>query len=570
ANGVLQDTLNVVVPLPRQAMGIMSSDRFNRDHPGASGVKTAGTTFKGKVDELKMWDQALTTAEVLTYYESYDDPAYENLVHLWSLDDGAGSYVSDIGRRHNAGTITGASWQTTGVDGGAISLDGAGDWIHTGADSLPAADGWTAALWVKRSATTGDAVLFAPATGSAGQIKLETGNANRISIGGNTFAYTAPADQWTHLTLVGDSSSVTLYVNGANPITVNTAHPLALARIGAKTDDTLTANTWLDDIRIYNKTLNNTQIQTLYGTYTAPSNSAELVVGEPVVSAVGVSSDKDVVVEGGDAVFVISVDPAPTVDLTVMLDIEETHVSGNSETASVTLVEVVVPAGQTSASYTYTTHGDQTDRPAGTVVATIRQADHYTVSNKQNKTIITITDDDVTVVTLSGGGAVVEADTTTAEITVMLSRVLVVGETVEVPLVISGDSINTDDFVLTLKTGVGINSGVTLSEQTTLTPSVTLAGAGARTAVLTLAVVDDDVDEDDTETATITFGDLSDIDLATNVGGGVEPSDDQDPATVDNQATITITDDDTSDTEDPITTNDDAETSNDTSEDEAT
>ncbi|MYG93833.1 MAG: family 20 glycosylhydrolase, partial [Acidimicrobiia bacterium] len=286
ANGVLQDTLNVVVPLPRQAMGIMSSDRFNRDHPGASGVKTAGTTFKGKVDELKMWDQALTTAEVLTYYESYDDPAYEHLVHLWSLDDGAGSYVSDIGRRHTAGTITGASWQTTGVDGGAISLDGAGDWIHTGADSLPAADGWTAALWVKRSATTGDAVLFAPTTGSAGQIKLETGNANRISIGGNTFAYTAPADQWTHLTLVGDSSSVKLYVNGANPITVNTAHPLALARIGAKTDDTLTANTWLDDIRIYNKTLNATEIRTLF-TYKDYPSPPGLVSGLSAVSGAG-------------------------------------------------------------------------------------------------------------------------------------------------------------------------------------------------------------------------------------------------------------------------------------------
>ncbi|MXW42692.1 MAG: family 20 glycosylhydrolase, partial [Acidimicrobiia bacterium] len=549
ANGVLQDTLNVVVPLPRQAIGIMRSGRYDRDRPGQSGVSTTPVMFRGKLDELKMWDQTLTADQILARYESYDDPAYEHLVHLWSFNDGAGSYVSDIGRRHTAGTITGASWQTTGVDGGAISLDGTGDWIHTGADSLPAADGWTAALWVKRTATTGDAVLFAPASGSAGQIKLETGNANRISIGGNTFAYTAPADQWTHLTLVGDSSSVTLYVNGANPITVNTAHPLALARIGAKTDDTLTANTWLDDIRIYNKTLNNTQIQTLYGTYTAPSNSAELVVVEPVVSAVGVASNKDLVVEGDDAVFMVSVDPAPTVDLTVMLDIEETHVSGNSETAFVTLVEVIVPAGETSASYTYTTHEDQTDRPAGTVVATIQPTDHYTVSNKQNKTIITITDDDATVVTLSGGGAVVEADTTTAEITVMLSRVLVVGETVEVPLVISGDSINTDDFVLTLKTGVGINSGVTLSEQTTLTPSVTLTGADAQTATLILTAVDDDAVES-AETATVTLGNLADVDLTTNLGGGVEPSDDQDPDTVDNQVDIIIDDEDTTDDED--------------------
>ncbi|MYI31115.1 MAG: hypothetical protein F4119_07160 [Acidimicrobiia bacterium] len=175
---------------------------------------------------------------------------------------------------------------------------------------------------------------------------------------------------------------------------------------------------------------------------------------------------------------------------------------------------------------------------------------------------VTVTDDDVTAVTLSGGGTVSEADTTvSAEITVQLDRVLVAGETVQIPLNISGDSVVADDFRLALKTGVGINSGVTLSEQTTLTPSVTLAGVDAQTATLILTAVDDDVVES-AETVTITLGDLTDTSLVTNLSGGVTASDDEDSDTVDNHVTVSITDNDTTDVED--TGNDDSDDAEDT------
>ena len=187
------------------------------------------------------------------------------------------------------------------------------------------------------------------------------------------------------------------------------------------------------------------------------------------------------------------------------------------------------PAGDTA---------DTADRQV-TVSATVTGRGVAAPASKTVK----ITDDDATVVTLSGGGTVTEANTAaTVEVTVSLARALAAGETVEVPLAVAG--VSTGDFTLSEKTGAGVNTGVTLAAAGSLAPRVRLANAGAQTAVLLVAAVDDSADEGASETATITLGNLSANTLGTNVGGGAEASDDGDPNTPDNTVTVVITDDD--------------------------
>ena len=160
--------------------------------------------------------------------------------------------------------------------------------------------------------------------------------------------------------------------------------------------------------------------------------------------------------------------------------------------------------------------------------------------------VLEIADDDPTAVTLSrsAGTGPIPENAGTAELTVTLGRVLIAGETVEVPLTVSG--VSAADFSLALKTGEGVNTGVTLAAGGLLAPRVTLADAAARTAVLVFTAVQDDADEGASETATVTLGDLSAAALSTNVGGGAEPSDDGDENTTDNTVEVVITDDDTS------------------------
>ena len=119
---------------------------------------------------------------------------------------------------------------------------------------------------------------------------------------------------------------------------------------------------------------------------------------------------------------------------------------------------------------------------------------------------VEIIDDDPVPVTLGGGGAVTEADTTvTAQVTVTLGRALIAGESFVVPLVVSG--VSTADFTLAAASGEGVNTGVTLADEGTLAPSVTFSGAGAQTATLVVTPSDDSVTEAD-ETMTVTLGTL--------------------------------------------------------------
>ena len=152
-----------------------------------------------------------------------------------------------------------------------------------------------------------------------------------------------------------------------------------------------------------------------------------------------------------------------------------------------------------------------------------------TISTTANTDSVTIQDNDPTIVSLArvGTGAVTEGDT--VEFTVTLGRALVAGEVIDVPLSVSGTNVTTGDWSLAEKTGSGLNTGVTLSGETTATPQVRFSGAGARTATLELTAEPDGATEGN-ETFTIALGPdgtgtngFDRTSLGTNVGGGANP-----------------------------------------------
>ena len=138
----------------------------------------------------------------------------------------------------------------------------------------------------------------------------------------------------------------------------------------------------------------------------------------------------------------------------------------------------------------------------------------------------TITDNDPTIVSLARVGsttAINEGDT--VEFTVTLGRALVAGETIDVPLSISGTGVTTGDWSLAKKSGGSLNTGVTLRDVGTATPKVRFSGAGAQTATLELTATEDGA-ADSGESYSIALGADSAFDatsLGTNVGGGADP-----------------------------------------------
>ncbi len=297
-------------------------------------------------------------------------------------------------------------------------------------------------------------------------------------------------------------------------------------------------------------------------------NSAEIRLTDdpvpPVILTVdadtGTSGVQSTIAEGGGAKTVrvtVAFDGATLTTsqvITVAVGAAtDTAVEGTDyETVADQTVTIAPGAASGTVDFTLTPIDDSLDEPSLSLSITGGGIAGTTFTN----TSVTITDNDPTVVSLVrvDSGAIVEDSSASAadrsvEFTVSLGRALVAGEQIDVPLVLSGSGVVADDYSLALKTGGSLNAGVTLSKAATLAPTVTFAGAAAQTATLVLTAVDDSVDEGDAETLTVALGDLTDTSLGTNVGGGAEPSDDNDAATDDNTFDVSITDDD-----DPVVT----------------
>ncbi len=135
-----------------------------------------------------------------------------------------------------------------------------------------------------------------------------------------------------------------------------------------------------------------------------------------------------------------------------------------------------------------------------------------------------VRDTDPTFARLSGSDAE-QTEGRTATFLVELTRALTAGETIVVPLSITGASDPATDFTLTRNAGAS-NTGVTLDTTNPAAPKVTFSGAGARIAALDLQLLKDGIDEPGVETITVALGSETDFNsqTGTNVGGGADPT----------------------------------------------
>ena len=99
------------------------------------------------------------------------------------------------------------------------------------------------------------------------------------------------------------------------------------------------------------------------------------------------------ITEGNDAVFTITADRAPRLDLPVDLRVSA-HGSYGVQERFRHWGAVTIPAGQTSAEYRVSTSGDFVDEPNGTVTVDVLSGSGYEVDFANDYTRVTIQDDD--------------------------------------------------------------------------------------------------------------------------------------------------------------------------------
>ncbi|HET6379494.1 MAG TPA: LamG-like jellyroll fold domain-containing protein [candidate division Zixibacteria bacterium] len=209
------------------------------------------------------------------------------LVAAYAFEEGSGTTVLDVSGNGSHGSISGATRTTNGRFGRALAFDGINDWLTVpDAPGLDLSNGMTLAAWVNATTrpTGWRTVVAKEGSGTVVAFFLHASSspnkqpAAGLTIGGVEQQLRGgtrlPANTWTHLAMTYDGATLRLYVNGtqvaSRPLTgaaVATNGPL---RIGGNSIWGEFFRGLIDEVRVYNRALGQSEIQDLMTTPLSP------------------------------------------------------------------------------------------------------------------------------------------------------------------------------------------------------------------------------------------------------------------------------------------------------------
>lgn len=217
--------------------------------------------LSGKIDEVRIYNRALSDAEVRYHYNRGGPVAQ------WKFDEGSGSTVYDSTENNNDGTMyymstsTGGGW-ANGQFGTALSFDGVDDYVSLGNNIVgDLGDQHTLEAWVKANNTgLSQIVLSEYESGVCADsyFAIRYDNVPFFHDGASDFTIgtTNVADnKWHHIVFVSDISNSYIYVDGRIDVVSedigwrNTCSNTD-TRIGSLVDESW-FNGLIDDVRIY-------------------------------------------------------------------------------------------------------------------------------------------------------------------------------------------------------------------------------------------------------------------------------------------------------------------------------
>jgi hypothetical protein len=200
------------------------------------------------------------------------------LVAAYGFNAGSGTAASDSSGNNNNGTLTGATWTTSGRFGSALVFNGTNNLVTIAdANSLDLTTGMTLEAWVYPTVQpTGwrtiiakersGGIAFYLHAGSTSTNRPATGayiaNAERQLFGGTRLT----ANTWTHLAATYDGAMQRLYINGVQVASRAQTGSIATStnalRIGGNTVWGEYFQGRIDEVRVYNRALSAAEIQT--------------------------------------------------------------------------------------------------------------------------------------------------------------------------------------------------------------------------------------------------------------------------------------------------------------------
>ncbi|QQR78757.1 MAG: LamG domain-containing protein [Candidatus Moraniibacteriota bacterium] len=259
-----------------------------------------GNPFDGKLDEIRLYNRALSADEVAQLYRLTMPTGVDtSLKGYWSFNgsDTTGTTAYDRSGAGNNGTLTNGPTIAEGKLGQALNFDGVDDSVGITGLSFPdwqSASGYTISLWVKDFPDDlQDIVLFEMWNSGDNDERIRLGSNNyppyqRLQVmAGRQYSqseayipeYVYPSLDdtriWHQLVVTANSSKLALFHNG-----VEVASDTAFTTFGSFSFDSIRigggasdyngnpsnsyAGALVDEVRIYNRTLTTSEITALY------------------------------------------------------------------------------------------------------------------------------------------------------------------------------------------------------------------------------------------------------------------------------------------------------------------
>ena len=281
---VTDDNGNVRVFVDGVVVGTLSYTRGDMpvDATTLGGIfrDTPCCLFTGAIDEVRLYDHALSVAEV---WGLVDPPG---LVSRLRLD---GDLIDEISG--NDGTfLGGAETYVDGFDGtpgGAISFDGVDDYVSLAQNSgLPlttSTDAFTVAMWVngpvqrdRRVFSEGSDASDTPLynigthnTGANGALDIFIRDSGGTPVSHYKTDRAAFDDTWHHIAVVDDNDSLTLYIDGVREGTApsynGVVDPLSSTTLGGifRSASCCHFAGAIDDVWLFNRALSSDEVEAL-------------------------------------------------------------------------------------------------------------------------------------------------------------------------------------------------------------------------------------------------------------------------------------------------------------------
>lgn len=236
--------------------------------------------FTGSIQDVRIYNRALSAAEIATLSAAVPDGAIDGLVGWWPMEEKTGTEAADRAGI-NIGTLYGSPTWISGKIGGGLTF-GSGKYVDVGSSATLNPTDITVLVWIKPSGTTGQQVITGMCNATADMYNIVDLNGTNLRMiwqagVGNSRYWKATAVMsasiWQHVcvTRIG-AETPKIYVNGiAKTVTTDgssgystlpTNQATSIGRAGAYNGAYFGGD--IADLRLYKRALSAAEINAMY------------------------------------------------------------------------------------------------------------------------------------------------------------------------------------------------------------------------------------------------------------------------------------------------------------------